>query len=455
MPPPVVLYVLVALALAAAGLALVAVLRRSRPHASEFDQSIAERIAALERDLARERERANQAECALAEKSGLLDGRNQSFALLEDERLRTQEAFARVRDENALLQARIATLETEALGADEKIKLLQEARETLTQQFQVLANDVLQQHGSTFAAQNKQQIDLVLQPLRDQVKDFQQGLQRAHEDLLTERAVLRHQITTMTAETTTLAQALRGNSQTQGVWGEMILSSILERSGLRENEEYVRQDSHTTEDGARLRPDVTIILPGGQRIIIDSKVSLTAFEACIAASTEDERQLHLKRHVQSLHAHIKSLSKKEYHTAAGSALDYVLMFVPIEGALAAALQCDPDITNFAVQNNVAIATPTTLMIALRTVESIWKIERRNRNADEIAERAGKMYDKFVKFLDDLTELGKRLDQAQTSYRGALGKLRDGSGNLVGQFEKIKELGARTNKALPTALLDSA
>ena len=266
--PPIFLDILVLLALIAAGAALLFALRRERPRADEQDQRVAERIAALERDLAHERDRTNLAERALAEKTGILDERNRSFAALEDERLRTQDAFAKARDENVALLSRIATLETEARGT----------REALTAQFKELSDAVLERQGTVFAAQNRSQIDAILQPLREQVTDFRTRLENAHTETAKERAVLADQIkrlsedsARMTAETTSLTQALRGNSQTQGAWGEMVLETILERSGLRKGEEYILQESHTTEDGNRLRPDVTVFLPGGERIIIDSE----------------------------------------------------------------------------------------------------------------------------------------------------------------------------------------
>ena len=501
MSPLVVSYLIAVLALAAVIATSFAAFWRGRPQPSERDQDIADRIAALEaeartlrdtnaqllRDLAVERERSSRipaledgvrsrseevkcitealrvAEKKLAEKTATLEEKLLIFNQLQEERLQMQKAFATVREESAGLRAKISALETELADqykqSAEKLQLLLDAREALTQEFKVLANDVLQRHGDAFAKQNKEQIDIVLQPLREKLLEFQQGLQNAQTDSAKERAGLAEQIrqlseasARMTSETTSLAHALRGNSQTQGAWGEMILASILERSGLRAGEEYLTQISHTNEEGDRLRPDVIVRLPGGQHVVIDSKVSLVAFEALVGSATEEEREAHLTRHVNSMQSHIKQLSNKQYHAVTGSSLDYVVMFVPIEGALAAALQRDPGLTGFAVQNNVAIATPTTLMIALRTVESVWKIERRNSNAEAIADRAGKMYDKFVSFAEDLTKLGARLDQAQASYRQAMGKISGGVGNLAGQFERLKELGARANKAIPPALV---
>ena len=257
----------------------------------------------------------------------------------------------------------------------------------------------------------------------------------------------------MSRETHDLTQALKGKSQTQGAWGEMILSTILQRSGLREGEEYVTQESHSTDEGARLRPDVIVKLPDDKRIVIDSKVSLSAFTDYVNEGDPVAKAEHLTRHVVSMRGHIKGLSRKEYHQVTG--LDFVIMFVPIEGALAAALQDDPALTGFAAEHNVAIGTPTTLMLALRTVANVWHVERRNKNAEEIAERAGKLYDKFVGFIVDMRALGGQLEKARRTYDDALGKLSTGSGNLVRQTEMLKELGAKTSKALPLELAADA
>jgi len=233
----------------------------------------------------------------------------------------------------------------------------------------------------------------------------------------------------------------------------MVLSSILEKSGLREGFEYTSQESHTNEDGGRVRTDVIVNIPGGQKIIIDSKVSLVAFDQYVNG-TDEEKQPHLNDHLASVRNHIKILSGKEYQIAAGSHLDYVVMFVPIEGALAAALQADPSLTTYAVENNVAIATPTTLMMALRTVSNVWQVERRNQNAEQIALRAGRIYDKLAGFLGDMDELGKRIEQASGSFGSAMSKLTTGRGNLISQVDQLKELGAKTSKSLPFTSDDS-
>ena len=355
-------------------------------------------------------------------------------------------------------QARLTeTLEQERRQSEEKLKLLSEAREQMANEFKVLAEEVMFRHGETFSKQNKEQIDAVLTPLRDKMTEFQQGLQVAHDESLKDRTVLAEQIRNLTEtsavmsnETQNLTRALKGEAQVQGAWGEMILGTILEKSGLREGEEYVAQESHTAEDGTRVRPDVIVNLPAGEKIIIDSKVSLKAFEDYVNAGTEADRSSSLQRHLTSMKTHIRALGSKEYHLAAGSRLDYVLMFVPIEGALAAAIQADADLTSLAAECNVAIATPTTLMIALRTVANVWKVERRNKNAEAIADRAGLLYDKFCGFVEDLANIKKHLGKTTDAYDAAMSKLTLGRGNLLAQVGMLRDLGARASKTLRNA-----
>jgi DNA recombination protein RmuC len=371
-----------------------------------------------------------------------------------------------VQGQKAELEAKLArvgeALQQERKQSEEKLSLLRGARDDMTKEFKILAAAVMQEHGETFSKQNKEQIDVVLAPLREKLTEFQLGLTTAHTESLKERAALAEQIkhlsltsATMTSETSNLTRALKGKAQTQGAWGEMILATILEKSGLRQGEEYFTQASHTTEDGQRLRPDVIVNLPGGQRIVIDAKVSLNAFESYVNAGSDQDRAAHLQRHLASMRTHIKTLGDKAYQVHTNGGVDYVIMFVPIEGALAVALQETPDMTSEALAQNVNLATPTTLMIALRTAASVWQVERRNQNADAIAARAGQLYDKFVGFTEDMQTLGKRLEQAQSTYGDAVGKLTTGSGNLLRQVDMLKSLGAKTSKTLPANLLDGA
>ena len=373
-------------------------------------------------------------------------------------------ALAAARTEREGLKTGVATLQEtlskERQHAGEKLQLLLDAKEIMTKEFGLLANDVMARHGESFSKQNKEQIDLLLQPMRDKLAEFQQGLQTAHTESAKERATLGEQIrglsessARMTTETTNLTRALKGQAQTQGAWGEMILESVLDHSGLRKGEEYVTQASGSTEEGQRLRPDVVVMLPGEQRrIVIDAKVSLVAFDGHVNAATDDERGACLRRHLDSMRAHIRTLGSKDYQGVASSRLDYVVMFVPIEGALAAALSEDPTLTKDAADNNVAIATPTTLMIALRTVASVWQVERRNKNAEKIADRAGKLYDKFAGFVADMHALGEKLGLADDAYKSAIRRLSEGRGSLAWQIGQLKNMGANARKSLPGSVL---
>jgi DNA recombination protein RmuC len=399
-----------------------------------------------------------------AHTQAVLDEKTAALAKLTVEFEATTKALAGANRETGDLQTQMAklreTLAQEMKNAEEKLTLLKEAKEGMTQEFKVLAADVMKGHGETFSKQNKEQIDAVLAPLKESLTNFQQGLQAAHTETNRERVIMIEQIRSLTeasakmsVETQNLTRALKGKAQTQGAWGEMILATILEKSGLRDGDEYVTQESHSDEDGARLRPDVVVNLPNNQRIVVDAKVSLTAFEAYVNGETDADRTAWLARHVDSMRRHIKTLSGKEYQQLSASGVDYVIMFVPIEGALAVALLEDPDLTAFAIERNVTIATPTTLMIALRTVRNVWQVERRNRNADAIAQRAGSLYDKFVGFIGDMDLIGTRLNLVQKAHKDAMGKLRDGRGSLFRQTEMLKELGAKTSKSLPSAALD--
>ena len=369
---------------------------------------------------------------------------------------RTSKNLAVATNENENLKQRLAEQE---IAAEEKLGLLDEAKEKLKLEFKVVAGELLTGHSNTFKEQNKEQIEGLLKPLRERIETFNTTLGDAHKENLAERVRLAEQIKNMTqtstemlSETANLTRALKGDSKTQGMWGEMVVERILEQSGLRKGHEYAREESVVDEDGKRLRPDFIVHLPNKGHVIIDSKVSLTAYEAFVNETDEFLRAEHLSAHVQSVRTHIKSLSDKKYHHVSDSPLDYVILFMPIEGALASALEADPGLTAAAAEKNVPIATPTTLMIALRTIANIWLVERRNQNAEEIARKAGTIYEKFVGFTGDMESIGKRLDQARDSYDDAIKKLSTGRGNVLRQVEQLKQLGAKTSKSIPSTLL---
>jgi DNA recombination protein RmuC len=367
------------------------------------------------------------------------------------ERERGSEQAERLQEKNAELLADVAALRArmaeQAAQAQASEARFLAARQQMTDEFKAIAGDVLKNQSETFTRQNREQVDTLLKPLQDKIGEFHKGLIEDRSTMGERIKQLLESNVQITTEANNLTRALKGNSQTQGAWGEMILSTILERSGLREGEQYVTQQSHSGADGSRLRTDVEILMPNEDRLIIDSKVSLTAFEAYTNCE-DDSRDGHLQAHIVSVRGHIRTLGEKTYHKHARSSLDYVMMFVPIESALATAIQADPKLVEYGMSQGVMLTTPTTLMTVLRTVRNVWDIEKRHRNADEIAERAGALYEKVAGFLTSMDKLDGHLDKARQSFEDAKGQLSTGRGNVVRQVEMLRELGAKSSKSLP-------
>jgi len=344
---------------------------------------------------------------------------------------------------------------------NEQKKELSELQEKFTKEFENLANKILEEKSSKFTAQNKENLDQILKPLSEKIKDFEKKVEEVYVSDSKERAGLIQQIKTlhelnqqMSKEAVNLTNALKGQSKTQGNWGEFILESILEKSGLVKGREYLVQESLTTESGKRYQPDVLVNLPENKTIVIDSKVSLNAYEKYSSAEDDNERAKALKEHILSIRNHIKELSSKNYQNLYQiKSLDFVLMFLPIEPAFSLAVQYDAAIFNDAFEKNIVIVSPSTLLATLRTIASIWRQENQNKNAFEIARQGGALYDKFVGFIDDLVGIGNKIDSAKDGYINAMKKLHEGSGNLVSRAEKIKKLGAKVTKSLPQSLLD--
>lgn len=391
-------------------------------------------------------------EAAQAATDALRTSFNQQIAE-RDTRLR--EAAERLDDQFTRitqLEAAKATLETrlieQARNNEAAEKRNAQALEEMTQRFKAISGEILTQHGETFSRQNREQVDLLLKPLREKITQFHEGLLKDRAEMGERIKALAESNLQITTEAHNLTRALKGSAQAQGAWGEMILSTILERSGLREGEQYRMQQSHTAEGGGRLRTDVEILMPNEDVLIIDSKVSLTAFETYTNASEDHDRQASLKAHIDSIRTHIRTLSDKEYQRHTGSGLDYVVMFVPIEAALGAAVAADRDLIEFGITRGVMLTTPTTLMTILRTVRNLWDVEKRHQNAEEIASRAGKLYDKVEGFLANMDKIETYLDRAKQSYSDARSQLSEGPGNVLRQVEMLRELGAKTNKQLP-------
>lgn len=349
------------------------------------------------------------------------------------------------------------TLEKEREHAEEQLALLKSVREDMQLRFQALSEQAVKTQGEALSKASFERLEALLNPFRENVGKFENELRQAHQGAAKERERLKTEIEMLTRkseqiskEAVNLTRALKGDTRQQGAWGEMVLTTLLERSGLREGEEYELQHHATDESGRRFRPDVLVHLPGGKSLVIDSKVSLLAYERAVNAEDEAGRTAALREHVAALRAHIDGLSRKNYHELAGASVDYVIMFMPIEGALSEALRSQGDLTAYALDRQVTIATPTTLMMALRTIENVWAVEKRTRNAEEIADRAGRLYDKVAGFVESMQEVGKRLEQASSAHATALGRLSQGPGNVIRQVEQLKELGAKTGKSIPIA-----
>ncbi|MDD5360921.1 MAG: DNA recombination protein RmuC [Ignavibacteria bacterium] len=346
--------------------------------------------------------------------------------------------------------------------AEQKSELEQLEKRFKTE-FENLANRILDEKSLKFTEQNKSNIDQILRPLNDKIKTFEEKVDKVYNEDIRDRATLLQQIKSLqemnlkiSEDANNLTKALKGESKTQGNWGEFILESILEKSGLVKDREYFMQESHIGEDGRRYQPDVIIKLPDDRHIIIDSKVSLKDYEIYSSSDNDEDRSIALKNHIGSIRTHIKNLSSKTYQDLYGlNSLDFIVMFMPIEPALSVTAQSDVNIWNEAFEKNIVIVSPSTLLATLRTISNIWKQEYRTRNVMEIAKVGGMIYEKFEGAIQNLISVGKKLDDAKSVYEESMKKMYTGKGNLVGQFEKLKELGAKTNKSLPAELLERA
>ena len=355
------------------------------------------------------------------------------------------------------------TLDAERSQNDEKLALLNDAREQLSNQFKALANEILEEKAKRFTEQNQTNIGQLLEPLKVKLTEFQGKVEEVYVQEGKERSALAAQVKhlmdlnkQLSDDAHNLTRALKGSSKTQGNWGEMILEKILESSGLRKGYEYDVQESHTREDGGRAQPDVIIHLPEERHIVVDAKVSLNAYEEYVNAEDDAGRDVAFKRHLSSVRGHIKELSDKNYHDIHGvKSLDFVLMFIPVEPAFMLAISQDNEMWQDAWRRNVLLVSPSTLLFVVRTVAHLWRQEQQNRNAQEIARRGAELYDKLVGFVEDLRGIGNRLNQAKGEYDKAYGKFVEGRGNVIRQAELLKGLGVKPGKTMPTEVLYAA
>ncbi|MGA8668612.1 MAG: DNA recombination protein RmuC [Terracidiphilus sp.] len=380
-----------------------------------------------------------------------------------------QASQALVRDQAARISQLDADLNNERRNMAEKIALLESAKQALANQFEALAGNVLDQKSKSFSEGSQKELGTLLSPLRDQIKEFREKVEQAQSDSKTGVTKLETLIGALNGlnqqlseDARNLTTALRGSAKTQGDWGEFILRDLLDKAGLREGEQYSFQqpfaaaESESGERTRTVRTDVIVFLPGGRNLVIDSKVSLTAYTDCVSATCDDDRKAALKLHLASVRGHIASLAKAGYHRLPElEAPDFVVMFVPVEPAFLMALQADGELWSDAYKQGILLVGPTTLLYVIRIVNVLWQQERQARNVREVMERGSELYEKFVGFVTDMEAIGDNLRRTDQNYANAMKKLVDGRGNLIRQVELLKKLGLRTTKSLPKALLDRA
>lgn len=355
--------------------------------------------------------------------------------------------FARLRERYVALES--GSFEREKKDA-EALQRVQDAEIRLRENFENLANRIFEEKATVFKSQSKEHFDALLNPLKIQIGEFKTSVDRTNEGIHTLKALNAR----MADEATNLTRALKGDNKTQGGWGEQVLGRILEASGLTEGRDYQSQFSYVDEDRSRKQPDCVIFLPENKAIVVDSKVSLIAYERYINAENEASRELAIKEHVRSLKAHVDGLSAKSYETLPGKRnLDFVLIFIPVEPAFIDALRQDDSLYTYALDRNIVLAAPSTLLATCRTIAHLQKLDQRSANAMKIAEQAGKLYDQFVAFCIDMNKVNAALDKASEAHSFAMRRLSSGKGNLVRQAEQIKALGAKTNKGIPDNLLE--
>ena len=390
----------------------------------------------------------------LVERERLLIERNQHLEVrLEKERNERMSIERTLESTNAFLQAQQEKF-------TEQREELTKLREQFRLEFQHMANEILEEKTAKFTRVNQEHLGLILDPLKDKLKSFEEKVERTYQQEAAERNVLKgvveqlmQQSIQIKEEANNLTRALKGDNKQQGNWGEVILERVLERSGLTKGQEYILQAVHK-EDDSRKIPDAIILLPEDKHLVVDAKVSLTAYERWVNSEDETEQQQAVKQHVQSIEAHVRELSLKNYHALYGiESPDFVMLFMPIESALSLAVREKPDLFSAAWDKRVVIVSPSTLLASLRTIASIWVQERQNRNVLEIAKEAGALYDKFVGFLQDMQQIETYLLKASEKHNEAMKKLSSGGGNVIRKIENLKTLGAKANKKIDARHLE--
>ncbi len=396
------------------------------------------------------------------------------LSILQNDNERFREEIKRIRILNQeeqekcrILTGQLSEWQTRHHHLNERLseqrKEIEDLQEKFTAEFKNIANGILEEKSITFAKQNKDNLDQILAPLKERISDFESRIEKTYNEESKERISLKSEIKhlmdlnkQLSDDANNLASALKGESKTQGDWGELQLEMILEHAGLNRGIHFSMQSSFRDEEGTLKRPDFVIHLPENKQLIIDSKVSLTAYDRFFSAETEEEKALQLKAHLGSIRNHIRELSAKNYQNLYQmNTPDYVLMYIPVESAFTLAFRNDEKLFEFALNKNIVVVTTSTLLATMRTVSFIWKQDNQKKNVLEIARQGGDLYDKFVGFVNDLTDIGKRIDAAKKAYDGAINKLSTGKGSLVKRVENIRKLGLKTSKNIPDYLLEPA
>lgn len=409
-------------------------------------QELARDLAILEERLSGRDDQLRRQAAELGEQQGQLEKLHQDKTLLEREKIRLD-----------------TELKEQIRRSEESLKVLNDTRREMQVQFENLANQIFTEKTKTFADQSQASLATILTPFKEKIAEFEKKVTEAYTTEGKERHSLIKEVQRLQElnqkigeDAENLTRALKGDTKTQGTWGEIILERILEESGLRKGIEYHTQGGFRDTDGRLLKPDVVVHLPEEKDIIIDSKVSLIAYEKYMRVTTDEERERAVKEHLASINAHLKGLESKKYDELPGvKSLDFVLMFVPIESAFMLAIDKDSEIFRKAFDQSIMIVSPSTLLVTLRTIQNIWRYEHQNKNAMEIAEKAGNLYDKFVNFVADLEKIGEQIDSTRKAYDGAHNKLTSGKGNLIARAQSLIDLGVKSRKRLSASVLQDA
>ncbi|WP_428944436.1 DNA recombination protein RmuC [Pantoea sp. FN060301] len=424
----------------------------------------------LQQQLEAQHQHQKQNEAELRQLHGTLSAAQEKLHHLDHWRNESEQLNRELRNQLEINSAQEAELrevtirlEETKMAADEKQRLLVNSEQRLNAQFENLANRIFENSGRRVDEQNRQSLNGLISPLREQLEGFRRQVQESFGQEARERHTLSHEIRNlqqlnaqMAQEAINLTKALKGDNKTQGNWGEVVLSRVLEASGLREGHEYETQVNIQLEQNARMQPDVIVRLPQGKDVVVDAKMTLVAYERYFNSEDEAAREVAISEHIAAIRGHLRLLSRKDYQQLPGlRSLDYVLMFIPIEPAFLLAIDRQPELINEALNQNIMLVSPTTLLVALRTISNLWRYEHQSRHAQRIADRAGRLYDKMRLFVDDMSAMGQSLDKAQESYRQAMKKLSEGRGNLIAQAESFRHMGVEVKRPINPRLVEQA